>query len=270
MFTKQNRKANQITKEPTVGISRRAVALIAGIGLLVMAVLAPLARFGVLQNLVVPADAAATIENIIASEGLFRLAIAALLVVTLFDLLVAWALYVLLRPVNAPLALLVGWLRLAASAAFAVALANLLDVAQLVGGPDGAALQPAQLQAQAMASITSFYNGWDMAMVAIFGLHLLGLGYLLFRSADFPRFLGVLVVIAGIGYLADSFTQILVPDFALTFSEFTFVGEALLIFWLFWRAIKGFPSESANADDGVLSGVQQPAVVPSNGKVSVK
>jgi hypothetical protein len=234
---------NQIMKQPTVDISRRAVALIAGIGLLVMAVLAPLAHFGVLPNLIVPADAAATVENIIASEGLFRVAIAALLIVTLLDIMVAWALYVLLRPVNATLALLVGWLRLAAPAVFAVALANLLDVAQLLSGPDGAALQPAQLQAQVMASIASFDNGWDVSL-AIFGLHLLGLGYLLFRSADFPRFLGVLVVIAGCGYLADSFTRILIPDFAFTFSVFTFVGEPLLIFWLFWRTIKGFPSDS--------------------------
>ncbi len=52
------------------------------------------------------------------------------------------------------------------------------------------------------------------------------------------------MVIAGGGYLADSFTRILIPDFAFTFSVFTFVGEALLIFWLFWRAIKRFPSES--------------------------
>src|SRR5919112_4068897 len=52
--------ANQITKQPTTDISRRAVALIAGFSLLVMAVLAPFARFGVLQNLIVPADAAAT------------------------------------------------------------------------------------------------------------------------------------------------------------------------------------------------------------------
>ena len=258
------------TKRPAADISQRKVALIAGFSLLVLALLASFAQFGVLQNLVVPADAAATVENITASEGLFRAGIAAFLIVIMLDVVVAWALYVLLRPVNAALALLTAWLRLAFAAVFASALVNLLDVAQLVGGADGAALQPAQLQAQAMASITSFYNGWDMAMVAIFGLHLLGLGYLLFRSADFPRFLGVLVVIAGIGYLADSFTQILVPDFALTFSEFTFVGEALLIFWLFWRAIKGFPSESANPDDGVLSGVQQPAVTPSNGKVSVK
>ena len=232
-----------ITKRPPAEISQRVVALIAGIGLLIMAVLAPLAHFGVLQNLVVPADAAATVENITESGGLFRLAISALLVVTFLDILVAWALYVVLRPVNAALAVLVGWLRLAAPAVFAVALANLLDVAQLVGGPDGAALQPAQLQAQVMASIASFDNGWDMSL-AIFGLHLLGLGYLLFRSAHFPRFLGVLVVIAGAGYLADTFTRILVPDFVFTFSLFTFVGEPLLIFWLFWRAIKGFPSEA--------------------------
>jgi hypothetical protein len=239
-----------------------------------MAVLAHLAHFGVLQNLIVPADATATVNNIIASEGLFRVAIAALLIVTFLDILVAWALYVLLRPVNAALALLVGWLRLAAPAVFAVALANLLDVAQLVGGPDGAALQPARLQAQVMASIASFENGWDMSL-AIFGLHLLGLGYLLFRSADFPGFLGVLVVIAGGGYLADAFTRILLPDFAFTFSVFTFVGEALLIVWLFYRAIKGFnPSAvapmSTDPDDGVLTGVEQPAAVPPNGRIPSK
>jgi membrane protein implicated in regulation of membrane protease activity len=95
-----------------------------------------------------------------------------------------------------------------------------------------------------MSSIASFDNGWIVIAHAVFGLHLLGLGYLLFRSADFPRFLGVLVVIAGGGYLVDSFGMILVPDYALTISTFTFVGEALLIVWLFWRAIKGFPSES--------------------------
>jgi hypothetical protein len=127
-----------------------------------------------------------------------------------------------------------------------MALVNLLDVAQLLGGADRSTLQPEQLHAQVMASIASFDNGWVGIALAIFGLHLLGLGYLLFKSAHFPRFLGVLVVVAGGGYLADSFIRILVPGFAFTFSLFTFVGEALLIFWLFWRAIKGFPFESGS------------------------
>ena len=255
--------SNPTAPSPTPDISPRKVALIAGLGLLFMAVMAPLAHFGVLQTLVVPADAATTVENITASEGLFRLAIAALLVVTFLDIVVAWALYVLLRPVSPNVAMLVGWLRLAAPAVFAVALANLLDVAQLVSGPDGAALQPAQLQGQVMASIASFDNGWDMSL-AIFGLHLLGLGYLLFRSAHFPRFLGALVVVAGVGYLADSFTRILIPGFEFTFAIFTFVGEALLILWLIGRAIKGFPSESEGPGGQVVDpGLAHPSPVAS-------
>ena len=237
-----------ITKRPTADISQRKVAMIAGIGLLIIALLTPFAQFGVLQALVVPADATATVNNIITSEGLFRSGIAAFLIVIVMDVVVAWALYVLLRPVNYTLALLVGWLRLAYAAIFGYALVNLLDVAQLVGSAEQSALQGEQLQAQVMSSIASFDNGWVGIALAIFGLHLLGDGALLFRSAHFPRFLGLLVAIAGGGYLADSFTRILVPDFAFTFSLFTFVGEALLIFWLFWRAIKGFPSDSESPD----------------------
>lgn len=252
--------ANQITKQPTVDISRRKVALIAGIGLLVMALLAPFALFGVLQNLVVPTDAAATVENIIASEGLFRIGIAAFLIVIMLDVVVAWSLYVLLRPVNRTLALLTAWLRLAFAAVFASALVNLLDVAQLLGSAELSTLQPEQLQAQVMSSIASFDNGWVVIAHAIFGLHLLGLGYLLFRSAHFPRFLGVLVIIAGGGYLADSFGTILIPDYALTIGAFTFVGEALLIFWLFWRAIKGFAPESESPDGQVT---EQPLTQPT-------
>ena len=240
--------------------ARRKIALTAGLGLLVMAVLAPIAHFGVLQDLIVPTDAAATVANITSSEGLFRLAIAALLVVTFLDILVAWALYVLLKPVNETVAILVGWLRLAAPAVFAMALANLLDVAQLVGGAAGSALAPDQLGAQVMSSIASFDNGWDMSL-AIFGLHLLGLGFLLFKSVDFPKFVGILVVVAGGGYLADSFTRILAPDFEFTFSLFTFVGEALLIFWLLWHAIKGFPSESASSGHQEAASLEQPSTL---------
>jgi hypothetical protein len=146
--------------------------------------------------------------------------------------------------VNRTIALLTAWLRLAFAAVFASALVNLLDAAQLVAGAEQSTLQPEQLHAQVMSSIASFDNGWTGIALAIFGLHLFGLGYLLFKSADFPKFLGVLVIVAGGGYLVDSFGTILVPEYALTIGAFTFVGEALLIVWLFLRAIKGFPSES--------------------------
>lgn len=219
------------------------VALAIGFGLLLMAILAPFAQFGVLKTLIVPADAAATTSNIAASLGLFQAAIVAFLIVAILDVVVAWGFYVLLRPVNEGLARLVGSLRVVYAAVFAFALVNLLDAAGLVHSATGAALQSAQLQAQVAASVAAFDTGWHIAL-GIFGLHLVGLGALLFRFAA-PRLLAILVVLAGIGYLADSLGTVFVPGYGLTISTFTFVGEALLIFWLFWRAARGLRSSEA-------------------------
>jgi len=174
---------------------------------------------------------------------------------------VAWALYVLLRPASAAVALLAGWMRLAYAAVFAVAVAKLLDVAQLTGGIQAPAIAPEQLQAQVMASIASFDSGWDIGL-SIFGLHLLGIGFLLWKSAHVPRFLGVLVVIAAGGYLADSFGTILLADYSLTISAFTFVGEALLIPWLLWKAIRGFPTTTDDPAD-LEPRLAQPAALSS-------
>ena len=245
---------NQLTS-PVDG-SPRKLALVAGLGLLIMALLAPFAVFGVVDTLVVSGDPTATFHNISASEGLFRSGIAAFLIVIMLDVVVAWAFYVLLRPVHRTVALLTAWLRLAFAAVFASALINLLDAAQLVTSADQSTLPPEQLHAQVMSSIASFDYGWTGIALAIFGLHLFGLGYLLFKSADFPKFLGVLVLLAGGGYLIDSFGTILVPEYSLTIGVFTFIGEALLILWLFWRAIKGFPSAT---DTEVGQATEDPA-----------
>lgn len=222
---------------PSADRSQGKVALATAFSLLSMALLAPFAQFGVLKGLIVPADAAATTTNIAASMGLFQAAIAAFLVVAILDVVVALGFYNLLRPVNEGFARLVGSLRIVYAAAFAIALLNLIGVAQLVHGATGTALQSASLQAQVAASAASFDSGWHVAL-GIFGLHLVGLGALLFGFAT-PRLLAALVVVAGVGYLADSVGTIFVPGYALTLSTFTFVGEALLIFWLFWRASVG-------------------------------
>lgn len=229
---------NRTITGATADHSQRKVALAAAFSLLFIALLAPFAQFGAINTLIVPADATSTTNNIVASAGLFRAAIAAFLIVAILDVVVAWGLYVILRPAHENLALLVAWLRVAYAAVFAYALVNLLDVAQLLQGTNATAQSPAQMQAQVASSIASFGNGWDLAL-AIFGVHLVGLGALLFKAAAFPKFLGALVVLAGVGYLADSFGAILVPGYTLTISVFTFVGEALLIVWLFKLAIKG-------------------------------
>jgi uncharacterized paraquat-inducible protein A len=91
---------NSTSHRNTNEISLRKSAIIAGIGLILMAVLAPVANFSILQNLIVTDDVAATVSNIYEAQGTFRIAIAIFIIVALLDVIVAWGLYVLLKPVN--------------------------------------------------------------------------------------------------------------------------------------------------------------------------
>jgi len=215
----------------------RKFALMAALGLLAMALLAPIAQFGVLKNLIVPTDASATAANIAGSLGSFEAAIAIFFAVAILDVVVAFALYILLRPVHRTLALAVGWLRVVYAAVFAIALLSLLSVQQVVGSST-TGVPSGQITSQVTTSIASFNNVWDVGL-ALFGLHLLGLGALLARAPAFGRIIGTLVVISGAGYLIDSIGRLLVPNYGLTLSMVTFVGEALLIVWLFRLAIRG-------------------------------
>ena len=184
-----------------------------------------------------------TANNIIASAGLFRIGIFIFLIVAVLDVVIAWALYFLLKPVNQSLSLLAAWFRVVYAAIFVSALNNLLIVLQLLNGSDYLQVfETDQLHAQVMLSLNAFTDGWNIGL-AIFGLHLLVLGYLVFKSGYLPKFLGILVVIAGSGYLIDNLGKLLSPDYNITISMFTFIGEVLLIFWLLGKGIKGFDKE---------------------------
>lgn len=221
-------------------VSLRKAAVIAGLGLLIMAILAPIANFVGYHNLLVPGNAETTAKNLLASIGLFRVSICIFLIVAILDVIVAWALYIVLRPVNKSLSLLSAWFRIVYAAIFGVALVNLINVLQLLSGTEYLTVfKPNQLHAQVMIFINAFNNGWDIGLV-IFGTHLFILGYLVFKSGYFPKILGILVVIASVGYLLDSFGKFLLPKYNFTIAMYTFIGEVLLIFWLLWRGIKGF------------------------------
>jgi hypothetical protein len=93
---------------------------------------------------------------------------------------------------------------------------------------------PAQLQAQALSGINAYTDVWTAGLV-LFGIHLLLVGYLAYRSGYVPRFLGVLLVVAGVGYALDSVATVLSDGAWDAVSAFTFVGEFLLAVWLVVR-----------------------------------
>jgi hypothetical protein len=226
------------TTKVTKGSSQRTAALVAGVGLVLMFFFAMFGTFFVLDSLVIPGDVATTAENIVNNEQLFRMGIASIIIVIILDVIVAWGLYVFLRPVNWSLSLLGGWFRLVYSAIFFVALINLVNVLGLLTDSNSTLLFAAdQIPSQVMLSLNAFYPGWDAGLV-IFGLHLVIVGYLVFTSGNMPRVLGLLVIIAGLGYTIDTFSALLLPGFGVTLSMFTFIGEVLLGFWLLIKGVR--------------------------------
>lgn len=223
----------------TKNITRRQASIIAGISMLLMAILAPIANFGAVVNLIVKGDPAATLSNIVSSTGMFRMGIFLFLIVAVLDVVVAWALYLLFTGINKGLSQLAAWFRLVYTAVLVTSINHLFQVMSLLRMPGSEMFGTDQMPAQVMFQLNSFLSGWDLGLF-IFGVHLLVLGYLVIKSMDFPKFLGILISIAGLGYVIDSIGKILVSGYSLQISMYTFIGEVLLILWLFLKGIKGF------------------------------
>ncbi len=229
----------------STSVALRKAARIAGFGYLIIFTTGIFSNFFVLERLIVPGDAAITANNIMANDSLFRIGILSFIIMVVFDVVLAWALYVLLRPVNNNLSLLSGWLRLVNSTIFGIALYNLFSVLQILSGADFLKeFITGQLQAQVMLSLSTFNFTWLIGLI-FFGLHLFLLGYLIFKSGYMPRILGILLIVASIGYLIDSFANFLLPNypdyddiFLLIVVVPGVIGELSLTFWLIFKGGK--------------------------------
>src|SRR3954447_2011146 len=217
--------------------SLRAASLIAGIGILLLAVLAVFGNFIAVGALVTGGDAAKTARDILASEGLFRWGVAGLILVVVLDIVVARALFTVFEPVNRSVSAMAAWFRVAYAVVFLVGIAQLVVALGLLGDPT-----------QALRAIHAYTAVWNAALV-LFGVHLLLIGYLAYRSGFIPRVIGILLVVAGLGYLTDGFGAVLVPGYSLNIAQFTFVGEAALLVWLL---VKGVRMTSASATPATI------------------
>lgn len=200
------------TNRPTEMPVRRA-ARIAGIGYLAIFTLAIFANFLVRGGLVEAGDAAGTVENIAASETLFRAGLFAFLIVFVVDVVIAWALYIVFRSINADLSLLTAWFRLAYTVFLGVALIFFFRVLELVDGESFlTAFDEGQRNAQVMLSLDAFNYAWLIGL-ACFGLHLFLLGGLILRTAGAPRMLGLVLMVAGAAYIVDTSANALLPSY---------------------------------------------------------
>ncbi len=232
-------------------VSQRTAAIAAGISIVLMAVVAGFSFGFVLDSLVVSGDAAATAANILASETLFRVGVFGWIVILILDVIVAWALYVVLKRANKSLSLLTAWFRLVYAALLGVSLLSFVIVLLLISGADYLKVFEAdQLQALVLLFINAFDGMWRIGLV-VFGCHLLLLGYLVYQSGYIPKVIGFLLIIASLGYLIDNLGTLLLPDYTdyteminLVFMLPMIVGEVGLGLWLLIKGGKDADPEA--------------------------
>jgi hypothetical protein len=175
--------------------SIKNTARLAGFLILLIAIMAPFSILYLPSTLIVPGDAATTVSNVMASEGLFRLGIVVDSVVILLEIVVIAILYVLLRPVNRTLALVAALARLAMTVVMAVNVFNSLGVLLLLGDAEYLTVfEPGQLHALVLLVLNLHESGIYIWQV-FFGLHWVAVGYLVFKSGYFPRILGILLMV---------------------------------------------------------------------------
>lgn len=226
------------------GAAKR-LARIAGLLYLVLALVGPVALIVVPNSILVPGDAAATANNLRASETLFRIGIASAAVVFLTEVALTAVLYVLFAPVSKTLALVAAYARLAMTVVQGVNLLNYFLALLLLGGAGYlAAFEPAQVEALGLVFINA-YGYVAHIWGAFFGLHLLALGYLVYKSGFFPRLLGILLLAGGVGYLASSFGNYLFPQYeALLTQVVTILSLPGELGFTLWLLVKGLDAEA--------------------------
>ena len=222
----------------------KTTARIAGVFYLIIIVSGIYAQFFVRQALLVPGDAAATANNIVTSETLFRLGITADMAMILSDVALGIIFYVLLKAVNPGLSLMAAFFRLAQAAVLAVNLLNLFFVTQLLSGADYlTAMSTAELHSWALFFLNAHATGYAVGLL-FFAMNCLVFGYLVYQSGYFPRLLGILLIFAGFGYTADTLARTLLVDYANYENLFGIIvfapavlGEVAMTLWLLIKGI---------------------------------
>lgn len=225
-----------------------ALARMTGILYLIIIICAGFSQGVVRSSLVIPGDAASTAANILASEGLYRLGFVTDLIAFLSDLAVSVLLYILLRPVNKTLSLIAASFRLLAHPAIAsVNLLNHYLALHLLGGESYLGVfSPDQLYALVLLFLDTHTTGYLIGG-AFFGVSLLLHSYLVAGSGYFPRVFGILLAIAGVGYMFESFGTFLLPAYAEIFTWIVAVTAVLgEVSFTGWLLIKGLKPESWN------------------------
>lgn len=194
----------------------------------------------VTSSTVVAGNAAATAQNILASEFRFRLGEVGEFVGGACYLGVTVLLYQLLKPVSRNLALFAACCGMIGIAIGAGGTVRDLGVVTLLKSAQSGASDAGQMQAVALTTIRTFGLGFSVSMV-YFGLQVGTAGYLLARSGFFPRLIGILLAIGGSIYVIGSLAVLVSPavggQLFRVVIPIAFIGEGSVTLWLLFKGV---------------------------------
>jgi len=203
--------------------------------------LVPLGIFGLIyvpDMILVDGDPQATFLNIVANEQTFRWSIIAAFAIQVIQLFVAISLYDLFKPINQRMA---AYIVLFTLAAMPIAMLNELShvaVLYLVNSQDIATTFSAEQIQQWVAFLLNLNSDGIMIAHVFWGLWLFPMGYLAAKSGFAPKFIGWLLMLSCVGYVADTFIWMLAPDSTFSVANYLGWSEILLPTWLLVRGLK--------------------------------
>jgi hypothetical protein len=229
-----------IMANPSTLATQSTAARIAGWTLLLLMVsgLAGMLAFGV--SPIVDGDAVATAQNMLMHERAFRGSLTCEIVMLNCDMVLALALYALLKPVNSTLALLGSFWRIANAGALGVGIASSLVALDLFSNPKYMSLMDGR-QSHALASIFFDLHKRLSIMGLMFfcfgaGIH----SWLLYKSRYIPRIISALYLFACVEMLLCFFLFILFPRTRDVLDPAFIVPDALAeLSAALWLALKG-------------------------------
>ena len=223
-------------------------ARIAGLFYLLASIPAAFAWVYVANKLIVTGDTAATANNLRASETLFRLSIGSELIGSIVFIFVVLALYRLFKAVDKEYSLVMALLLLISLPISLLSVVNEIAALTAVTAPRFLSAFD-QHQLDGLAYLFIRLHGQMLVVAQIFwGLWLFPFGILIIRSGFIPRFLGYLLFIAAVGYIANSFAALIIPaqrQSVARFADILQIAETPIIFWLLIWGAKDQPARHA-------------------------
>lgn len=231
-----------ISNEVVKPDSLKRTARTAGLWYLIMAVTGPIGLVIVPAKILLAGDAAATAQNVITNEMLFRIGIVSNLVCQITFLFLVLALVRLFKGISEWHSKLMLVLVIAAvPIAILVELAQLATL-QILNGEDYLKVfNSEQLNALALLFLQIHEQGLLIASI-FWGLWLFPFGYLAIKSRFIPKILGVLLIIGGVTYLVDSSLALLNPLFRKSITDILLlplgIGEISMVLWLLIKGVR--------------------------------